>query len=91
MIISVPSKWTYNLLPICEQSYTNDKSKSSNALILHVREKMQFLHFSISPGSAQAFIKTFSATSLQKNYENRLMCTDVIVCNISIVSGYGVL
>jgi len=71
-------------------------SKSGSALILHVREKMHFLHFSISPGSAETLVRrggianhhliahTLSNISA-KNYQNRLMHVEVILCNISVI------
>jgi len=72
------------------------QSKSGSALILHVREKMQFLHFSISPGSAEILVSRGGITNdhsiayllsniSAKNYQNWLMCVEVIVCNISVI------
>jgi len=65
-------------------------------LILHVIEKVQFLHFSISPGSAETLVRRGGITKHHliayvlsnisaKNYQNRLKCVEVIVCNISVV------
>jgi len=41
----------------------SDHSKSGNALILHAREKLQFLHSSISPGSAETLVRRGGITN----------------------------
>jgi len=57
---------------------------------------MQFLHFSISPGSAETLVKRggipnhhsiayFLSNISAKNYQNQLMCDEVIVCNIRVI------
>jgi len=57
---------------------------------------MNFLHFSISPGSAETLVRRGGITNCHliayslsnisaKNYQNQLMCDEVIVCNISVV------
>jgi len=57
---------------------------------------MQFLHFSISPGSAETLVRrggiinhhliAYSLSNISaKNYQNRLVYVEVIVCNISVV------
>ena len=54
------------------------------------------VHVHVSPGSAETLVRRggisnhrFIAYSLGnisvQNYQNRLMCVDVIVCNISVV------
>jgi len=71
-------------------------SKCGSALILHVREKMQFLHFSISPSNVETSVMRggirnhhsiayYLCNISAKNYQNRLMCVEVIVCNINVV------
>ena len=60
---------------------------------MHAREKMQFLRFSISTGSAETLlgqvghhsIAYFLSNISAKNYRNLLMCVESIVCNISVV------
>jgi len=77
------------------------RSKSGSALILPVREKMQFLHFSNFPGSVETSVKRGGITNYRsiayslcnisaKNYQNRLMCFEVIVCNISVIFRHSV-
>jgi len=72
------------------------RPKSGSALILHAKEKMQFLHFSISPDSGETLVRrggikdhlciAYSLSNISaKNYENRLLCVEVIVCNVSVV------
>jgi len=57
---------------------------------------MQFLHFSISPGSAETLVRRGEITDHHsiayylsnisaKNYQNRLTCVEVIVRNITVV------
>ena len=58
---------------------------------------MQFLHFSISPGSEETLVRrggitnhhsiAYSLSNISaKNYLNQLMCNEVnIACNISVV------
>jgi len=57
---------------------------------------MQFLHFSISPGSAETLVRRGEITNHRSmayslsnisatNYQNQLMYDEVIMCDISVV------
>jgi len=60
----------------------------------HENTHMSGVH--VSPGSAETLVRTGGITNrylivyslsniCAKNYQNRLMCVEVIVCNISVV------
>ena len=72
------------------------RSMSGSALILHAKEKMQFLHFSVSSASTETLVRkggianqhsiAYSLSNISaKNYQNCLMCVEVIVHNITVV------
>jgi len=66
--------------------------------VYSITKRTQFPGFiNVSPGSVETLVRrggitshhllihTLSATSLPKNYQNRLMCSEVVVCNSSVV------
>jgi len=67
-----------------------------SALILHVREKMQFFAFQYFPGDAEILVRRCWITNhrsiahslsniLPENYQTQLICDPVTVCKISVV------
>jgi len=97
------SEWQWHQLghlQICTltqiHNEASDQSMSGNALILHARENMRFLHFSISSGSAETLVRrgwitnhyltAYSPSNISaKNYQNQLVCIEVLGCDISVI------
>jgi len=99
-MITVQDLWSHTASSICaaSQQYWRNQAASGSTPTNHYHNirKARFLRFCVSPGRAETLVKwggktnhhstAFSLSNvIAKDYRNRSMCVEVIVCNISVV------